>query len=91
MEHEPADVTLSEAAIAALQRGNKIEAIKLVRVEQGLGLKEAKDLVEAYLRTQPPLQEIFTVAQSQTKRSAFLWLIVLIAGAILLYVFLTKR
>jgi ribosomal protein L7/L12 len=31
---------------AALERGNKIEAIKLVRERTGLGLKEAKDLVE---------------------------------------------
>jgi len=30
----------------ALERGKKIEAIKLVRQRTGLGLKEAKDLVE---------------------------------------------
>jgi len=33
--------------LAALQRGNKIEAIKLMRQLTGLGLKEAKDAVEA--------------------------------------------
>lgn len=33
--------------LAALQRGNKIEAIKLMRQATGLGLKEAKDAVEA--------------------------------------------
>jgi len=32
----------------ALAQGNKIEAIKLVRQHSGLGLKEAKDLVERY-------------------------------------------
>ena len=31
---------------AALVGGNKIEAIKLVREQTGLGLKEAKELVE---------------------------------------------
>jgi hypothetical protein len=31
----------------ALARGNKIEAIKLLRGHTGLGLKEAKDAVEA--------------------------------------------
>ncbi|MCM5682664.1 ribosomal protein L7/L12 [Schlegelella sp. S2-27] len=31
----------------ALQRGNKIEAIRLLREHTGLGLKEAKDRVEA--------------------------------------------
>ena len=33
--------------IAALKRGNKIEAIKLLREHSGVGLKEAKDAVEA--------------------------------------------
>ncbi|MCP5397265.1 MAG: ribosomal protein L7/L12 [Sphingomonadaceae bacterium] len=32
---------------AALAAGRKIEAIKLVREKTGLGLKEAKELVEA--------------------------------------------
>ena len=32
---------------AALEAGNKIEAIKRVRERTGLGLKEAKDLVES--------------------------------------------
>lgn len=31
----------------ALQRGNKIEAIKRLRQIEGIGLKEAKDAVEA--------------------------------------------
>ena len=34
------------AAADALRRGNKIEAIRLVREHHGIGLKEAKDLVE---------------------------------------------
>lgn len=37
----PADVA------EAIQRGNKVEAIKLMREATGLGLKEAKDAVEA--------------------------------------------
>lgn len=38
---------LPPEVLAALQRGNKIEAIKLLRQLTGLGLKEAKDAVEA--------------------------------------------
>ncbi|MBT9503232.1 MAG: ribosomal protein L7/L12 [Burkholderiaceae bacterium] len=38
---------LPPEVLAALQRGNKIEAIKLMRQLTGLGLKEAKDAVEA--------------------------------------------
>ncbi len=34
----------------ALERGNKIEAIKHVRLASGLGLKESKELVERHAR-----------------------------------------
>lgn len=47
-------VSNAEAAIRAiLAAGHKIEAIKRVREETGLGLKEAKDLVEAMERGAP--------------------------------------
>jgi ribosomal protein L7/L12 len=36
------------AAADALRRGHKIEAIRLVREHLGIGLKEAKDLVEQH-------------------------------------------
>jgi ribosomal protein L7/L12 len=36
--------------IAALQRGNTIDAIKLLRESSGVGLKEAKDAIEQHLR-----------------------------------------
>lgn len=45
------------AAVEALRRGNKIEAIRLVRQHTGLGLKEAKDAVEAHERTMVPTVE----------------------------------
>ena len=40
------DQDLPPEVVAALQRGQKIEAIKLMRELRGLGLKEAKDAVE---------------------------------------------
>ncbi len=43
----PADV------IAAIRANRKIEAIKLLREARGLGLKEAKHAVEAYIRDNP--------------------------------------
>ena len=46
MTNEPTPPSgLSPAAIAALWKGQMIEAIKVVRQEQNLGLKEAKDAV----------------------------------------------
>jgi len=62
MEHKPVIAAFSSAAISALHRANKIEAIKVLREEQGIGLKEAKDAVEEYLRTQPALQATFAAA-----------------------------
>ena len=38
---------LSPAVLAALHQGNKIEAIKLLREQTGMGLKEAKDAIDA--------------------------------------------
>ena len=66
--------TLPIAAIVALQDGNKIAAIKLVREAQGLGLKESKDLVEAYIATQPALQMHFAEAAARSKRGCLLTL-----------------
>ena len=40
------DQDLPAQVVAALERGQKIEAIKLLRELRGLGLKEAKELVE---------------------------------------------
>lgn len=37
----------------ALQRGNLVEAIRLMRAGTGLGLKETKDALEAYMRGEP--------------------------------------
>ena len=91
MEHEPVDPTLSVAAVSALQRGNKIEAIKLVRGERGIGLKDAKDIVEAYLGAHPSLQTSLGAAQGESNRRALWWLAVFIAGAILVYVLLAKQ
>lgn len=44
-------------ALAALSRGQLIEAIKIVRTATGLGLKEAKDLVERHRDGQAPARD----------------------------------
>lgn len=43
----PADV------IAEINASRKVGAIKLLRAHQGIGLKEAKDLVDAYAEKYP--------------------------------------
>ena len=38
---------IPDAVVQAAISGNKIQAIKILRLETGLGLKEAKDIVDA--------------------------------------------
>lgn len=44
---------LPPSVVEALQRGNKIEAIRRLREQTGLGLKEAKDVVELFRQLHP--------------------------------------
>lgn len=41
------EYSLSDEVVAAVDSGNKIKAIKLLREETGVGLKEAKDVIDA--------------------------------------------
>ena len=85
------DAGLSSAAIAALQKGNKIEAIKIVRVERNLGLKEAKDYVEDYVRRDPSLKRKMEEVQAEAKKGFMFWLVVLLAlGAAAYYLLAGK-
>ena len=44
------DLEVSDQVIAAIDAGRKIDAIKTLRGESGLGLKEAKDVVDSLVR-----------------------------------------
>ena len=80
---------LPPAAIAALQLGRQIEAIKIVREVQGLGLKEAKERVDRYVAKDPVLREQFAASQSTSKNGCLLvsaGLIALIGIGLFLYI-----
>lgn len=47
-------VELTEEEKSECQRGNKIMAIKLLRDRTYLGLKDSKDIIDAYLEKNPP-------------------------------------
>lgn len=78
------------AAITALRAGNKIEAIKVVRIERNTGLKEAKDIVEDYLQSQPELKSAFANAQSEDSRSGLLGIAMLVIIGLLVWYFLRR-
>jgi len=61
--------SLPPAALQALQQGRIIEAIKIVRTEHNLGLKQAKEQVEQYIQQHPELLRQGGVAQTQQQGS----------------------
>jgi hypothetical protein len=69
------------SAIPALEQGNAIEAIKIVRLERGLGLKESKDLVDGYLRSRPDLQQRLAAAQAEMRQGFIRWLVIVLVLA----------
>ncbi len=77
MELKETDTTI----IHALKQNRKIEAIKLLRERENIGLKEAKQVVDAYLAQHPNLHSPRT---SGTRRS-YNGLLFLIALGCLLY------
>jgi len=67
---------LPQTAIAALEKGNTIEAIKIVRLERDLGLKESKDQVDAYLKSRSDLQRRLESAQAEARQGFVWWLVI---------------
>jgi ribosomal protein L7/L12 len=83
--------TLPTGAIAALNKGKKIEAIKIVRTQRRVGLKESKELVEAYLASQPALQRKIEAKQAEARRGCLIWAVSLILLAVAAYYYLFLR
>jgi ribosomal protein L7/L12 len=82
---------LSPAAVTALERGSKIEAIKIVRETSGVGLKEAKEIVEAFIDRTPSVKSRMDSANAAIGKSAFGWLLVVAAVAAVAYYFYPGR
>ena len=74
-----------------LWRGEVIEAIKLVRVERNLGLKEAKDLVDAYIRSHPSLRQKMEQTQAEMWQKLKRRLLIALIFAAAAYVFSQSR
>jgi len=85
-------VSLSPRVASLIAERRLIEAIKTLRQETGLGLKEAKDIVDAYADGHPPAQG----AVDERHRSdngglvAFVAVLALIAAAACAVLFLRR-
>lgn len=73
------------SVVAALRRGDKIEAIKLLREDQQIGLKEAKAEIDRYLQANPALSQQMQAKQAAAARTLQLWVLTLLGIAILAY------
>jgi ribosomal protein L7/L12 len=69
----PADV------LAAIQQGNKIEAIRRLRAARNLDLKGAKDLVDSHVRSDPLLARKYQ--QQSANARPLQWVIIAAALA----------
>lgn len=74
------------AVLGALRRGDKIEAIKLLREDQQIGLKEAKAEIDRYLQANPALLQQMQAKQAAMIHRLQFWVLVLLVVAILAYV-----
>lgn len=81
--------TIPPEALQALQQGNFILAVKITRQQTGLGLKESKDLLDAYLVQHPSVQQQIQGARGTGKPNGLVVLFVLLLLlALIIYVFL---
>ncbi|HEX5646350.1 MAG TPA: hypothetical protein VFX56_05220 [Nitrospira sp.] len=66
---------LPKAAVDALWQGNVIEAIQVVRQERNIGLKESRNVVDAYIASQPALNKKMDKVLATAQRRFIRWLI----------------
>jgi hypothetical protein len=62
-------------AVALLGEARVIEAIKVVRKAEGLGLREAKARVDAHVAQDPILRVQIETQQRATRRRIFFWFV----------------
>jgi hypothetical protein len=79
------DLEISDDVIAAVDNGRKIEAIKILRDETGLGLKEAKDVVDRLARSRKGESGVTTPMQEEGGAGGMIRMVVLIAIILSVY------
>jgi len=71
---------LDAEIIAAINNGQKVQAIKLLRQSRGIGLAEAKDFVDAYMREN-------NIVQPEKITASGFWIMLMVAAAVAIYLF----
>lgn len=68
-------IELPKTAVEALRRGDLIGAITVVRREQQVGFKEAKERVERYVADQPALKKKMEKVMVNAQQTFIRWMI----------------
>ena len=85
MEDQP---ELPAEVVAQIQANRKVSAIKLLRASRGIGLKEAKELVDAYIDSNPPsVTKRSSNSRSGDRGLVYIAMIIIIAYALYRYFF----
>jgi len=82
--------TMSPEIEAALQQGNKIEAIRLLRAQTGVGLKEAKEAVDAAFDGRQATASGGSPGEVKRSGSSFKWFVAVIFAAAIVACFVLK-
>ena len=82
------EIELPEEVVAEIEANRKVTAIKLLRKRMGIGLKEAKELVDAYIEQNPPASAP-QVAKTDTGIGRIIILIIGVGAIYGLYKFFT--
>jgi hypothetical protein len=85
---------LPAEAATLLNEGRVIEAVKALRVSHNLGLKEAKDWIDAHIASEPLLRVQLETQQKAARRRVFYVILVvdaLIAAGLIYYFFYMPR
>ena len=87
------DYNLSPKALEALSEGDRNKAIELIQQERNMSREDARDLVAAFILSQPSLQATMRLKESraETKWGLMRWLILFQAIAVALGYFLLFR
>jgi hypothetical protein len=80
MRADPRWRPLPVEAATLLTEGLVIDAIKVVRQAERLGLKEAKDRVDAHIARDPMLRVQIETQRREVRRKFFLWFLLVDAA-----------
>lgn len=82
--------SLPAAVSDALQRGNRVEAVRLLREKTGIGLKEAKDVVDASAKLSNAKRDALSPGEVPRSDAQAGWIAALAVAGVLAYLLVTN-